>query len=176
MSKRNIMIYASVMLMALMLAVIFRDGQARSQVIADTHVMENGVITNLQARATGGGGPFDGVVNEISDLEDLVDTAWGQGRLGLHRGHAPIDSILSAFFGIDHAEMHYYMEDENKNLADTSIALGLEPDNLVETLILSFAPYVAQAVENGVISSAEKEQWIGRIREEFHRRVYWDGL
>jgi len=30
-------------------------------------------------------------IAELSGLDDLADTAWGDGSLGLHRGHMPID-------------------------------------------------------------------------------------
>ncbi|MEM7032799.1 MAG: hypothetical protein AAF629_24835 [Chloroflexota bacterium] len=133
------------------------------------------VITNIQAQGTGGGAPFDGTVNEASDLDDLVATAWGVARLGLHRGHAPIESVLEAFLGISHDEMHVLMEDEGMNLAKICEHLGLDPENLVDTLTASFVPFLEEGVENGVISSEEVEIWTERIRAEFSNRVYWEG-
>jgi len=47
------------------------------------------VVDNITARGTGGTSPFDGTVDNKSDLDDLVKLAWGDGWLGLHRGHTP---------------------------------------------------------------------------------------
>lgn len=138
-------------------------------------VIVDGVITNMTARARGGGSPFGGEARELRDLDDLVETAYGTGRLGLHRGHAPIEAVLSAFLGIDHEQMHVYMEDERLNLADTAKRLGLEPDKLVATLVESFMPYVREAVDNGVITEQDAPQWRGRLEDAFRKRVYWQG-
>ena len=132
-------------------------------------------MTNLTARATGGGSPFDGEVNELSDLDDLVSTAWGVSRLGLHRGHAPIEGVLEAFLGIDHDKMHEYMEDDGLNLAGTCDVLGLDADKLVQSLTNSFEPYVDEAINHGVITADQKQEWLDKIKEEFTKRVYWEG-
>ena len=133
------------------------------------------VITTMQARGTGGRSPFDGTVNTADDLDDLVATAWGDASLGIHRGHAPIEGVLEAFLGINHDEMHVFMEDEGMNLAAICEHFGFEPENLVETLTASFVPFLEEGVENGVISSDDVEAWTERIRTEFRNRVYWDG-
>ncbi len=51
---------------------------------------------------SGRGSPFDGTVDAQSDLNALLETAWGDGGLDLHRGHAPIENVLEAFLGISH--------------------------------------------------------------------------
>ncbi|UZR96873.1 hypothetical protein [Chondrinema litorale] len=133
------------------------------------------VITNLQANGTGGGAAFDGKVNTTSDLDDLVDTAWGEGSLGLHRGHAPIENVLIAFLGISHNNMHTFMENYGYNLAMVCENYDFDPENLIESLTNSFVPFIEEGVENGVISSDEVEYWTEQVREEFSNRVYWEG-
>ena len=128
----------------------------------------------MRARGTGGGSPFDGTVDTPSDLDDLVESAWGVARLGLHRGHAPIEAVLEAFWGIDHDEMHVLM-DQGMNAAAVSEHLGLDPENLVDTLTYSFVPFLEEGVANGVLSSGEVATWQEQIRVQFSNRVYWDG-
>lgn len=133
------------------------------------------VVTTIQASGTGGGSPFDGTVNTAADLDDLLETAWGDGSLDLHRGHAPIEAVLEAYLGISHGEMHVMMEDCNMNLAAVCKAFGFDPENLVETLTASFVPFLEQGVSNGVISSSELTNWTTQVRTQFSNRVYWQG-
>ena len=133
------------------------------------------VINGLKARATGGGGSFDGQMDSKSDLDDLVNAAWGNGRLGLHRGHAPIESVLEEFLGITHDEMHIFMEESNLNLAGVCKRLGFEPENLIDTLTNSFEPYIHEAVAKKLISEEEFSAWKEKVREQFRKRVFWEG-
>ena len=133
------------------------------------------VITGMKAGATGGGGPFDGLVDSTADLDDLVATAWGSGWLGLHRGHRPIMEVLIAFLGITHEQMHYYMEEKDLNLAGVCAELGYDAARLVESLTNSFLPYVDEAVAKGIIDAADAGIWEDKIRAQFRRRVYWRG-
>ncbi|MEM9775308.1 MAG: hypothetical protein AAF902_12060 [Chloroflexota bacterium] len=133
------------------------------------------VITTMTADGTGGGSPFDGTVDSAADLDDLVETAWGVSRLGLHRGHAPIESVLEAYLGITHDEMHVFMEDEGLNLAQICERFGFDPENLVDTLTASFVPHLEEGVENGVLAVDEVAEWEAKIRTEFSNRVYWEG-
>lgn len=133
------------------------------------------VIADMTAHASSGGSPFDGVVDQESDLDDLVATAWGNGALGLHRGHSTIRNVLEVFLGITHKEMHVFMEDQGLNLAGICRHFGFDPENLIETLTASFAPFVQQGVKNGVIRDDKAARWTERIRTEFRNRVYWEG-
>ncbi|MDJ0833068.1 MAG: hypothetical protein QNJ69_06060 [Gammaproteobacteria bacterium] len=133
------------------------------------------VITDMKARATGGGGSFDGSVDNVADLDDLMTSAWGVDWLGSHRGHSPIERVLERFLGISHDRMHYYMEQRELNLAGVCQELGLDPGKLVESLTNSFAPYVDEAVVKGIIPASDATAWIGKVREQFQRRVYWQG-
>ncbi len=142
---------------------------------AITSTANGEVISNITARGTGGASPFDGTVDSKSDLEDLVKLAWGDGWLGLHRGHAPIEEVLKAFLGISHDEMHILMEDHELNLAKTCEYFEFEPENLVASLTASFVPLIEQGVENGVITASEVQAWTDKVESEFRRRVHWEG-
>jgi len=133
------------------------------------------ILTNITARGKGYGVPFKGTVDGLGDLDDLVATACGIGGLDLHRGHSPIQSVLEAFLGISHQQMHIYMERDGLNLAGTCEALGILPENLIQTLTNSFEPFVDQGVALGLITEVEKHDWIERIKTAFHTRVYWTG-
>ncbi|RVU84832.1 hypothetical protein EOL70_11350 [Leucothrix sargassi] len=130
------------------------------------------VVTNISAN---GGYPFDGRVDDKSDLEDLLTLAWGEASLGLHRGHREVRAVLETFLGISHDEMHVLMEDHKLNLAKTCEYLGFEPEKLIESLAASFNPFIQQGVDGGVITAAEAESWKKQVRAEFSRRVYWEG-
>ena len=132
------------------------------------------VVTGLVAPATGGGSPFDGVVNTAADLENLAETAYGEAALDLHRGHMPVQNVLEAYLGISHTSMHEYIN-QGDNLAATAQDLGYSVDGLIQSLVNGFTPYIEQGVSNGVITQAEVATWTARIRTEFTNRVYWDG-
>ncbi len=133
------------------------------------------VLTDVVADAQGGRAFFDGTVDEVADLEDLVADAWGDGDLGLHRGHAQVENVLEVFLGIDHDGMHDYM-DQGLNLAETAEAVEKDPDALIESLTNSYIPFVDEGVENGVIAADEANEWIELLRNEFTDRVFWDGV
>ena len=67
------------------------------------------------------------------------------------------------------------MERDGLNLAGTCEVLGILPENLIQTLTNSFEPYVDQGVTLGLITEAQKSEWIRRVKTEFHNRVYWSG-
>jgi len=142
---------------------------------SDSNRKPGEILTNITAKGKGYGVPFKGSVDQLSDLEDLVATASGIDGLDLHRGHSPIQSVLEVFLGISHEQMHVYMERDGLNLAGTCEALGILPDNLIQTLTNSFEPYVDQGVAQGLITQAEKREWIDRVKAEFHNRVHWTG-
>ena len=133
------------------------------------------ILVNITARGKGYGVPFKGKVDQLSDLEDLVTTASGLGELDLHKGHSPIQSVLETFLGISHEQMHVYMERDGLNLAGTCEVLGIPPENLIQTLTNSFEPFVVQGVAQGLITKAEKLEWVDRVKTAFHGRVYWNG-
>ena len=133
------------------------------------------VIMGLTATATGRISPFDGVMDEATDLEDLVTSALGDGSLDLHRGHDEIGNVLEAFLGISHDEMHALMEQENLNLAGVCERFGFDPENLLLTLEDSYSPWISEAVTKGIVSEADAEYWDKAVSEALRVRVYWDG-
>lgn len=133
------------------------------------------VISNLKAKGTGGGAPFDGIVNTASDLDALVETAWGDGSLDLHRGHAPIQNVLESYLGISHNQMHTMMEGCDLNLDGVCKSFGFNSENLIQTLTQSFVPYIEEGVKNGVITSDKVTFWTEKVKTQFSNRVYWKG-
>jgi len=133
------------------------------------------VIIGLTATATGRVSPFDGVMDEAKDLEDLVTSALGDGSLDLHRGHDEIGNVLEAFLGISHDEMHILMEQENLNLAGVCERFGFDPENLLLTLEDSYSPWIREAVTKGIVSEADAKYWDKAVSEALRVRVYWDG-
>jgi len=142
---------------------------------ATSNYIPGDVLRNITAKGKGYGVPFKGTVDQLSDLEDLVVSAGGIGELDLHKGHSPIQSVLEVFLGISHEQMHIYMERDGLNLAGTCKALGIHPENLVQTLTNSFEPFIDQGVTLGLITNAEKLEWVDRVKTAFSNRVYWTG-
>lgn len=133
------------------------------------------VITNLTATATGRVSPFDGEVDSTKDLEDLVQSALGDASLDLHRGHDEIKNVLEPFLGISHEQMHVLMEEDNLNLAGICERFGFDPENLLKTLEASYAPWIDQATESGLISSSDADNWSEKIADALRLRIYWQG-
>jgi len=71
--------------------------------------------------------------------------------------------------------MHVYMERDGLNLAMTCEVLGILPENLIQTLTNSFEPFVDQGLALGLISQAEKLEWLEQVKEGFRDRVFWSG-
>lgn len=173
--KVLVIFYSALILLAAFAACSDENNVSNSATCGISTSATGDVITTMKAKGTGGGSPFDGTVNTASDLDDLAETAWGDGGLDLHRGHAPIQSVLEAYLGISHEEMHVMMEDCNMNLAAVCEAFGFDPENLIETLTASFAPFIEQGVSNGVITTDEAADWKQQVRTQFSNRVYWKG-
>lgn len=174
--KKNILITVLIATIAILTTVACSEkGDPNSPTCGVTTSATGEIITDIKARGTGGGGSFDGTVNSASDLDALVTTAWGDGRLDLHRGHQPVGNVLEAFLGISHNQMHTMMEDCNMNLAAICTAFKFDPENLVETLTNSFVPFLEEGVTNGVLTNSEVETWKEKIRVQFRNRVNWQG-
>lgn len=147
----------------------------------DTNPVENitttasgDVITDMKADVTGPGVRFDGAVTNISDLNDLVEMAWGDGAFGLHRGTESIKAVLEAYLGISGDEIRIFQK-EGMNLAAICEHFGFDPENLVDTFTASYIPFLEEGVANGVIPYSDVGIWEEQIRTQFSNRVYWDG-
>ena len=60
-------------------------------------------------------------------LVDLINEAYGDGSLGLHRGHQDVEGTLIDVLGISHDEMHVRMETQGQNLAAVATTRSASP-------------------------------------------------
>ncbi|MBL0887258.1 hypothetical protein [Myceligenerans indicum] len=116
----------------------------------------------------------DAVTTE-DELIELVQQAYGDASLGLHRGHQPVEQTLIDVLGITHDEMHVRMEEQGQNLAAVAEDLGIDPQTLIDALVDSWSPAIDGLVSDGTISADEGEQYLDALEEAFTYRVTWDG-
>ncbi|WES66093.1 hypothetical protein P0L94_08450 [Microbacter sp. GSS18] len=114
-------------------------------------------------------------VSTVADLEALIEEAYGDGSLGLHRGHQPIEDILDEVLGISHDELHVRMEQEGQNLAAVADDLGVGSETLLQALVDAWSPAIDNLVESGVITQDEADDYDDQLVQAFTYRVYWDG-
>ena len=140
--------------------------------------------TTATARATpddgpGGGGPGGGVdassVTTETELVALVQDAYGDGSLDLHRGHQPVQDVLDEVLAISHDELHVRMEEQGQNLAAVAEDIGVDPQTLIDALVESRMTAVENVLAAGEITRAEAEQYRAALEEAFTFRVTWDG-
>ncbi|MGY1784388.1 hypothetical protein [Geodermatophilus sp. SYSU D00698] len=124
-----------------------------------------------------GGGPGGVDVSSVTteeQLVELVQEAYGDAGLGLHRGHQPVEDVLDEVLTISHDELHVRM-DAGQNLAAVAEDLGLDPQDLVDALVESWSPAVDTVLASGGITGDEAEQYRAALEEAFSFRVHWDG-
>jgi len=139
--------------------------------------------TSVQAAAASGpasaGGPGAQVsaasVGSEAELVTLIQEAYGDAGLGLHRGHQPVESTLIEVLGISHEEMHVRMETQGQNLAAVATDLGIDPQTLIDALTESWSPAIDALVEDGTITEAEGDAYRDALEEAFTFRVTWNG-
>ena len=126
-----------------------------------------------------GGGPGMGVdpasVTTEEQLVALVQDAYGDASLGLHRGHQPVEDVLNEVLGISHDELHVRMEEQGQNLAAIAEDLGIDPQTLVDALVASRTPAVDDLVAAGTITQDQADAYLDALEEAFTYRVTWDG-
>ena len=126
-----------------------------------------------------GGGPGAGVdassVTTEAQLVALVQSAYGDAGLGLHRGHQPVEDVLDEVLTISHDELHVRMEEQGQNLAAVAEDLGIDPQTLVDALVESWSPAIDSVLATGEITQDEAEQYRAALEEAFTFRVTWDG-
>ena len=110
-----------------------------------------------------------------AELVALVQDAYGDGSLDLHRGHQPVQDVLDEVLAISHDELHVRMEEQGQNLAAVAEDLGIDPQVLVDALVDSRAAAVDAVLAAGGITEAEAEQYRAALAEAFTYRVTWDG-
>jgi hypothetical protein len=127
----------------------------------------------------GGGGPGNSVDVSSVTTEDqliaLIQEAYGDGSLGLHRGHQPIESVLDEVLQISHDELHVRMEEQGQNLAAVAEDLGIDPQALIDALVASWSPAIDSLVDAGTITADEGDTYLAALEEAFAWRVSWDG-
>lgn len=132
--------------------------------------------SDTDTRAAGGPGADDvSSVTTEDELVALIQEAYGDASLGLHRGHQPVESTLIDVLGISHDEMHVRMEEQGQNLAAIAEDLGIDPQTLIDALVDSWSPAIDNALAAGSITEAQAEAYHEALVEAFTFRVTWDG-
>ncbi|KQT94141.1 hypothetical protein ASG49_04315 [Marmoricola sp. Leaf446] len=126
----------------------------------------------------GQGGPGGTDVSSVTtqeQLDALVQEAYGEASLGLHRGHQPIESVLDEVLGITHDELHVRMEEQGQNLAAVAEDLGIDPQTLVDALVELDSPAVDATLAAGNITETQAAAYEDALAEAFSWRISWDG-
>lgn len=140
-------------------------------------VSATGEAAPAPASAPGGGGPGGvdlGSVSTVDELNALIQSAYGDAGLDLHRGHQPVESVLIDTLGISHDEMHVRM-DAGQNLSAIAEDLDVGTDTLVAALVASWSPAIDDLESDGTITAEQAEQYREALKEAFTFRVTWDG-
>lgn len=137
----------------------------------------DGSTADAGPRGDGQGGPGGVDVSSVTteeQLVQLVQEAYGDAGLDLHRGHQPVQDVLDEVLTISHDELHVRM-DAGQNLAAVAEDLGIDPQTLVDALVAKYSPAVDTLVADGTITSDEADQYRAALEEAFDFRVTWDG-
>lgn len=131
------------------------------------------------AEAPSGGGPGDGMsaasVSTEAELVELIQEAYGDASLGLHRGHQDVESTLIDVLGISHDEMHVRMEAQGQNLAAVATDLGIDPQTLIDALVDTRSPAIDTLLESGTITQEQADAYLDELEQAYTFRVTWDG-
>lgn len=132
---------------------------------------------------TGGPGGSDGPggvdvssVSTEAELIALIQEAYGDGSLDLHRGHQPVQDVLNEVLTISHEELHVYMEEQRMNLAAVATEIGVDPQTLIDALVEAWSPAIDNALATGSITETEAAEYLADLEEAFVFRVTWDGV
>jgi len=125
------------------------------------------------------GGPGGAVdpssVTTEEELIALIQEAYGDASLGLHRGHQPVEDVLNEVLKISHDELHVRMEEQGQNLAAVAEDLGIDPQTLIDALVESLSPAIDNLLDDGTITQDEADAYLAALEEAFTFRVTWDG-
>jgi hypothetical protein len=123
-------------------------------------------------------GPGAGVdvssVDTEAELVALIQEAYGDASLDLHRGHQPVQDVLDEVLTISHDELHVRMN-AGQNLAAVATDLGIDPQTLIDALVQSWSPAIDNALAAGAITEEEAAAYEEALTEAFTFRVNWDG-
>ena len=124
------------------------------------------------------GGPNAVDVSSVSTEEELValiQEAYGDAGLGLHRGHEPVQDVLTEVLTISHEELHVRMEEQGQNLAAVATDLGIDPQTLIDAMVEAWSPAIDTLLADGTITQEEADAYRAALEEAFTFRVTWDG-
>ena len=148
-----------------------------SSSMTDTGVTADGTAPQGAPAGGMGGGPGGVDVASVTteaQLVELIQEAYGDAGLDLHRGHQPVQDVLDEVLTISHDELHVRM-DAGQNLAAVAEDLGIDPQELVDALVESWSPAIDSVLESGVITDDEAEQYRASLEDAFTFRINWDG-
>ncbi|WP_369137414.1 hypothetical protein [Modestobacter versicolor] len=126
----------------------------------------------------GQGGPGGSVdvssVTTEEQLVELIQDAYGDPSLDLHRGHQPVQDVLDEVLGISHEELHVRME-AGQGLAEVAEDLGIDPQELIDGMVAEYGVAIDTLLASGTITQEEADQYLTDLEEAFDFRVTWDG-
>ena len=143
----------------------------------DTGTTTEGTAPHAAPAAGMGGGPGGVDVSSVTTEEQLVELiqeAYGDAGLGLHRGHQPVEDVLDEVLTISHDELHVRM-DSGQNLAAVAEDLDIDPQTLIDALVAKYSPAIDSLLSAGTITEDEADQYDAALEEAFSFRVNWDG-
>ena len=128
---------------------------------------------------SGSGGPGGSVdassVSTEAELVALIQDAYGDAGLGLHRGHQPVQDVLDEVLTISHDELHVRMEEQGQNLAAVAEDIDVDPQTLIDALVDSRSTAIDNLLDAGTITQEEADAYSEALTEAFTFRVTWDG-
>ncbi|WP_164701754.1 hypothetical protein [Modestobacter sp. KNN46-3] len=126
----------------------------------------------------GQGGPGGSVdvsaVTTEEQLVELIQDAYGDPGLDLHRGHQPVQDVLDEVLGISHEELHVRM-DAGQGLAEVAEDLGVDPQELIDGMVAEYGVAIDTLLADGTITREEADQYLADLETAFEFRVTWDG-
>ena len=153
-------------------------GSSSTSATADGSTTETTTDTGAPSGGMGGvGGPGSVDVSSVTteaQLVELVQDAYGDAGLGLHRGHQPVEDVLDEVLTISHDELHVRM-DAGQNLAAVAEDLGVDPQELIDALVAEYGPAIDSLLADGTITEDEADRYREALEEAFAFRVTWDG-
>ncbi|MGY1839567.1 MULTISPECIES: hypothetical protein [unclassified Modestobacter] len=128
--------------------------------------------------AGGQGGPGGSVdvssVTTEEQLVELIQDAYGDPGLDLHRGHQPVQDVLDEVLGISHDELHVRME-AGQGLAEVAEDLGIDPQELIDGMVAKYGVAIDTLLADGTITEEQADQYLADLETAFEFRVTWDG-
>lgn len=146
-----------------------------SSTSSETSADTSGAAAGSNAAGAGPNAVDVSSVTTEEQLVALVQEAYGDASLGLHRGHQPVESVLDEVLGISHDELHVRMEEQGQNLAAVATDLGIDPQTLVDALVESWSPAIDRLLADGTITQDQADAYRAALEEAFTFRVTWDG-